>query len=386
VGSAYVYTTTGRRKRKVVYGDSFDKVRIELDNLKGNSANGVFVADHSTTVAEYLDYWLREVVSPKRATTGRGYESAVRLHIVPVLGNKRLDKLTGADVRHLIAVCRQKCSCCVNRYARYRPPEQQCCSAGKCCRRTPSTRQIQYIHAVLRDALSNAERDEIITRNVAKLVQIPAPRYEIGKGLPVSDVKCILAEAQRTRLYALYVLAATLGFRRGELLGLRWSDLHLDLGTVASTKTVQRVSGRLLMDDTKTEDSDNTIPLPKITRRVLIEYRNRQAAERPMPGSCGPTMISFSSLLSERLSSHGTLTGSLMGFVLVLDTHRCGYTISATPWSDCSFNSRHHRTLSTGSPGTPTSMPCARRSTASSGGTCEQSLLHGCYIQPDNRS
>jgi integrase len=284
VGSAYVYTTTGQRKRKVVYGDSFDKVRIKLDKLKGNSANGVFVADHSTTVAEYLDYWLREVVSHKRATTGRGYESAVRLHIVPVLGNKRLDKLTGADVRHLIAVCRQKCLCCVNRYDRYRPPEQQCCSAGKCCQRTPSTRQIQYIHAVLRNALSNAERDEIITRNVAKLVQIPAPRYKIGKGLPVSDVKCILAEAQRTRLYALYVLAATLGFRRGELLGLRWTDLDLDLGTVASAKTVQRVSGRLLMDDTKTEDSDNTIPLPKITRRVLIEHRNRQAAERAHAG------------------------------------------------------------------------------------------------------
>jgi integrase len=38
------------------------------------------------------------------------------------------------------------------------------------------------------------------------------------------------------------------------------------------------------MDDTKTEDSDNTIPLPKITRRVLIEYRNRQAAERSHAG------------------------------------------------------------------------------------------------------
>lgn len=106
--------------------------------------------------------------------------------------------------------------------------EAQCCSAGKCCQRTPSTRQIQYIHAVLRNALSNAERDEIITRNVAKLVQIRAPRYKIGKGLPVSDVKRILGEAQRTRLYALYVLAATLGFRRGELLGLRWSDLDLN--------------------------------------------------------------------------------------------------------------------------------------------------------------
>jgi integrase len=284
VGSAYVYTTTGQRKRKPVYGDSFDEVRTKLDKLKGNSANGVPVADHNTTVAEYLDYWLREVVSHKRATTARGYESVVRLHIVPVLGKKRLDKLTGADVRHLIAVCRQKCLCCTNRYDMHRKKEQQCCSVGKCCKRTPSTRQIQYIHAVLRNALSNAERDEIITRNVAKLVQIPAPRYKIGKGLPVGDVKRILAEAQRTRLYALYVLAATLGFRRGELLGLRWSDLDLDLGTVAPAKTVQRVNGRLLMDDTKTEDSDNTIPLPKITRRVLLEHRDRQAVERAAAG------------------------------------------------------------------------------------------------------
>jgi hypothetical protein len=41
VGSAYVYTTTGQRKRKVVYGDSFNEVRTKLDKLKGNSANGV---------------------------------------------------------------------------------------------------------------------------------------------------------------------------------------------------------------------------------------------------------------------------------------------------------------------------------------------------------
>jgi hypothetical protein len=50
------------------------------------------------------------------------------------------------------------------------------------------------------------------------------------------------------------------------------------------TKTVQRVKGRHLIDDTKTEDSDNTIPLPKITQRVLIEHRNRQAIERAQAG------------------------------------------------------------------------------------------------------
>jgi integrase len=280
VGSAYVYTTTGIRKRRPVYGHSFDEVREKLDRIKGDSAHGIGVPDRTTTLGEYLDHWLDRVQETKRATTWRGYESAVRLHIAPVLGRKRLDKLTGADVRHLIAVCRNKCLCCLNRYDRHRKPEDQCCSAGRCCGRHPSKRQIQYIHAVLRNALSSAERDELVTRNVAKLVQIPTPRYKVGKGLRVEDVKRLLVEAKETRLYGLYVVAATLGLRRGELLGLRWTDLDLNRGTLTVEQTVQRVGGRLLLDEAKSEASEGTIPLPKITRRVLLAHRDLQDKER----------------------------------------------------------------------------------------------------------
>ena len=280
VGMAYVYTTTGVRKRRPVYGRSFDEVREKLDRLKGDSANGIAVPDAGITVAGYLDHWLGQVKENKRATTWRGYESAVRLHIVPVLGSVQLVKLSGADVRRLVAVCRKKCLCCLNRYDRHREEAQQCCSAGRCCRRFPSKRQIQFIHAVLRNALSSAERDELVTRNVAKLVQIPTPRYKVGKGLRVPEVKRVLVEAKETRLYALYVLAATLGLRRGELLGLRWEDLDLDEATLTVEQTVQRVDGRLLVDETKSEASDGTVPLPKITRRVLVEHRDRQDKER----------------------------------------------------------------------------------------------------------
>lgn len=280
VGMAYVYTTTGVLKRRPVYGRSFDEVREKLDRLKGNSANGVAVPDRTVTVAGYLDHWLGQVKENKRATTWRGYESAVRLHIVPVLGPTRLEKLTGADVRRLVAVCRAKCLCCLNRYDRHRRPADQCCSAARCCGRHPSKRQIQFIHAVLRNALSSAERDELVTRNVAKLVQIPTPRYKIGKGLQVPEVKRILAEGKKTRLYGLYVVAATLGLRRGELLGLRWEDLDLRRATLTVAQTVQRVDGRLIVDDTKSVASDSTVPLPKITRRVLVEHQDRQDKER----------------------------------------------------------------------------------------------------------
>src|SRR3978361_1881571 len=114
VGSAYVYTATGQRKRRPVYGASFDEVRQKLDKLKGNSANGGLVPDRSTSLRDYLEYWLCEIAAHRRESTLRGYESAVRLHIIPVLGAKRLDKLTGADVRRPIAVAPQK-GVCVNK-------------------------------------------------------------------------------------------------------------------------------------------------------------------------------------------------------------------------------------------------------------------------------
>jgi hypothetical protein len=54
VGSAYVYTTTGQRRRKTVYGNSFDEVREKLDRLKGDSANGVLVPHQHILMSDYL--------------------------------------------------------------------------------------------------------------------------------------------------------------------------------------------------------------------------------------------------------------------------------------------------------------------------------------------
>ncbi|MER6591758.1 tyrosine-type recombinase/integrase [Micromonospora purpureochromogenes] len=96
------------------------------------------------------------------------------------------------------------------------------------------------MHAVLRNALQHAMREELVSRNVAKLVRIPSPRYKVGKGLSVDQVCKILAAAAGHRLHALYVVAATMGLRRGELVGLRWSDVDLDEGTLRVHQTVQR--------------------------------------------------------------------------------------------------------------------------------------------------
>jgi integrase len=65
-------------------------------------------------------------------------------------------------------------------------------------------------------------------RNVAQLVQVGAPDYEVSRGLSVVEARRVLAAVAEEDLQALYVLALYLRLRRAELFGLRWSDVVLE--------------------------------------------------------------------------------------------------------------------------------------------------------------
>ncbi|SCL16775.1 Site-specific recombinase XerD [Micromonospora nigra] len=280
VGQAYVLTTDGTRKRKFVYGTTWEEAHAKLVDLKSRSQRGIPVPDRAWKLADYLPYWLAAYVTDLKPTTARGYESAVRLHLIPALGTKRLDGLQVQHVKAFMDEFRRRCLCCTAGLDKSRRAARQCCSVGMCCQRYPSARQIQFVHAVLRNALQHAMREELVSRNVAKLVRVPSPRYRVGKGLSVEQVRKLLAACEGHRLHALYVVAATLGLRRGELLGLRWSDLDLDTGTAAIGQTVQRAGGKLHLQDTKTEDSDSVLPLPDWTWLALLDHQERQGRER----------------------------------------------------------------------------------------------------------
>ncbi|MEV6519439.1 N-terminal phage integrase SAM-like domain-containing protein [Micromonospora chalcea] len=72
------------------------------------------VPDRAWKLADYLPYWLKTYVSDLKPTTVRGYESAVRLHLVPALGTKRLDGLQVQHVKAFMDGFRRKCLCCTN--------------------------------------------------------------------------------------------------------------------------------------------------------------------------------------------------------------------------------------------------------------------------------
>ena len=278
--AAYVLTTAGTYKRVQGYAKSHEEARKALTELLRRADQGVPVASVNWTVAEYLTFWLSHIVrEDRRPKTYQGYESVVRLHLIPGLGRKRLGKLTAQDVRLFVTRTRQECQCCKHGWDAQRDVPR-CCALGQCCESRLSARMVQSIHAVLRNALEAAVREEIIPRNVARLVQVPAPKYKVNRGLSVQQAKAVMAAAADHRLSALYVLALYLGLRRGELLGLRWQDVDLDEAKLEVVYNLQRVSGALRLVPPKTEDSARTVPLPPVCVEALRAHRQRQAADR----------------------------------------------------------------------------------------------------------
>ncbi|WTY87037.1 site-specific integrase [Sphaerisporangium sp. NBC_01403] len=290
--AGYVWVTTpdGKRTRKWCYGKTREETHEKWLKLHGEAAKGP-VATKYPTLAAYLSRWLSEVIEPNREpTTYVAYEPLVRLYIVPGLGKKRLDKLTVRDVQTWLNELATLCTCCDQRKDHKRPvPKQRCCSKGQCCKGYPSRSTIASIRRVLRSALGNAIREELISKNVAALTTLPG----VGKTKKkrqhgvwsVDEARRLLEHlrAEDDPLYAAYVLILVLGLRRGEVLGLAWDCVDLAGEQLWISRQLTRVRGQLLhRNTTKTEDSTASLPLLGLCVSAL--RHRRHARERAREG------------------------------------------------------------------------------------------------------
>ncbi|MBM7784966.1 site-specific integrase [Tenggerimyces flavus] len=288
VGRAYLLMGDGTTQRRDFYADTEAKVRGKLVDALSRSQQDVPAEATGWTLALFLAYWLEHIVRPARKPkTHHGYEVIVRVYLVPQLGRKKLHKLSAPDVRHFLTRMRNTCPCCLHGLDERRPEGQRRCCAlrPKNCCQFPSDRLVQQAHAVLRNALQAAVREELLARNVAKLVQVSGPSYEINRWLNVEQARKFRATASEDRLEALYVLALYLGLRRGKLLGLRWDDIGLDAGALEVRRTLQRVGSRLQPVTPKTRSSRRTVPLIGLCHDALVSHKERQAQERAEAGS-----------------------------------------------------------------------------------------------------
>ena len=156
-------------------------------------------------------------------------------------------------------------------------------------RRDIGLRTIGYVHSTLRAALEDAVREELLERNVAKLVKVPRPPKSEPQPLSVDEVRTLLSHHRNHRLRAMFVVFALLGMRRSEVLGLQWTDVDLDEGWLKVERGLQRVNGQLVTTETKTQRSRRTIPLPRTVVDALRTHQARQDAERKELAERWPT-------------------------------------------------------------------------------------------------
>lgn len=214
--------------------------------------------DHRTeTLGTFLLAWLDGLTV--RDTTAASYEQQVRLRILPYIGGLRLQELTTEHLDRL-----------------YRQLERTGSVAGE----PLAPKSIRKVHEVLSRALGDAVRRGHLVRNVAEHATPPPLRRREMRVWTSEQLRTFLAHVAGDRLYALWLLYATTGIRRGEALGLRWDDLDLDTGTVFIHRNRTMSAGKVVVHETKTEHGRRKIALDPTTVNVLRRHRVRQLEER----------------------------------------------------------------------------------------------------------
>jgi integrase len=169
---------------------------------------------------------LHVVEGSVKPETHANYATAVRCHIVPSIGARKLAKLSPVDVKGMLRDLDRK---------------------------GLAPRTQRYARAVLRRALRHAEQYGLVVRNVAALVDGPkGSSTKTDDALDAAQAAAVLAKAAGTRYEALAVLVLRLGLRKGEALGLKWADIDLDARTLEVRGALRRRKGvGLVLDDPK---------------------------------------------------------------------------------------------------------------------------------------
>jgi integrase len=149
-------------------------------------------------------------------------------------------------------------------------------------------KSVRNVHIVIRKALADATRKRLVNRNVAidaDPPKVPGPgEREMATWTP-QELKIFLRALADHPFGAAYVLAASTGMRRGEVLGLRWSDVDLDRATVAICQTIVNVAYKVTVSEPKTARGRRTISLDRSTVAILRAHRTQQATEKDAAGA-----------------------------------------------------------------------------------------------------
>jgi len=208
------------------------------------------------TLGEWIATWFEVYSKPHiRETTANYYKNYIENHIVPKLGNVKLNKLTSIQIQRFYNDTRTK----------GRVPKND-----KITDFALSNRTVRGLHMLLHNCLEQAVRERLIQVNPTDNCKIPPKDRKEMKVIPIEKIGDYLKAAERFGVLPIFYLELCTGLRRGELLALLWTDLNVEKRTISITKSMQRINGERKVRAPKTENSNRTVVIPQRAVDLLV--------------------------------------------------------------------------------------------------------------------
>lgn len=244
---------------KYVSGRSQKEAYEKLRELIVEYRNVELTENSRITVEAWMQKWMDEyMMFSIREQTWKSYESVIRLHIIPNLGNKTVASLTTSIVQKFY---------------------NKLLSEGK------SGSLVRDTHLILHQAMDVAVKENFIAKNPTNGTKIPKVEYKPKNILNETQLKMFMDAIKRDELwYDFFYTEITTGLRRGELCGLKWCDFNETTGQLNVVRTVTtRKGGGFIAGETKTEKGTRTIYLPPSTVKLLSERKTKVSSEWVFP-------------------------------------------------------------------------------------------------------
>lgn len=267
---AYLGVEGGKKKYRHVRGCKTRKEAQEkLDEIRQALRKQTYVAPTKLTVREYAEQWLAGLpATGLRTSTVDGYRRNLE-YVIDRLGDRRLEQLSAFDLDALYS---------------------ELLAGGRRLKEGEglSPRSVRYIHTTVHKALRDAHRKGLIARNVAEVASPPTAKStrpgEMAWWTP-AQLRSFFVQTADEPLAPLFRVAAMTGMRRGEVCGLRWSEVDLEKGRIEVRQQLLVVRGQpngglVFSERTKTDHGRRRIDLDPGTVATLKAQRARQAELR----------------------------------------------------------------------------------------------------------
>lgn len=223
---------------------------------------------HKITVSQYFSEWLQKIEREVRPNTYRSYYGNMTNHIIPYFEQRKI-LLQDLKPYHLEDYYKSKLQ-----------PNSKLCSGEAL---SPTT--IKHHHQNISKALSDALRRGIIYCNPASAAKTPKTERYRGDYLEPKQIDEMLTLFRGSPVELPVTLCAVYGFRRSEVLGLRWSNIDFGQKTITIAETLQQNTGGSYSDKPKTESSYRTLPMTDDVYALLNAHKSLQDERKRLMGN-----------------------------------------------------------------------------------------------------